>query len=168
MATLKTGNGHGKYFDPSSFHDVIAYILNPHKVPNFYGGYHINMIDPIEDMAQISTQYGKTNGVHLRHFILSFSPDEVQDASIVNKIARMIVPYLGREYQTVFAVHEDAPHLHIHIVCNAISYIDGHRYRGGIGDYNRLYYYIRSVLKAFRIYNFHDVPYVPASGHPDE
>ena len=151
MATLKTGNGHGKYFDPSSFHDVIAYILNPHKAPNFYGGYHINMIDPIEDMAQISTQYGKTNGVHLRHFILSFSPDEVQDASIVNKIARMIVPYLGREYQTVFAVHEDTPHLHIHIVCNAISYIDGHRYYGTRREFNGFKSYCKCILGKFGI-----------------
>ena len=151
MATIKTGNGHGKYHDPSSLHDVITYIMNPKKAPNYYGGFQVSPLDPIEDMELLTARYGKTNGVQLRHFIISFAPDELREASVVNKIARMIVPYLGSRYQTVFAVHEDKPHLHIHIVCNAISYVDGKRYRGTRKEFYDLLSYCNGVLRRFGV-----------------
>lgn len=153
MATIKTGNGNGKYHDPSALHDVITYVLNSWKAPNYFGGYRVNPITPIDDMQRVIEQFGKSNGVQLRHFIISFSPEETTDASVVNKIACLIIPYLGREYQTLFAVHEDTSHLHIHIVCNAISYIDGHRYRGTKQEFYGFKCYCNAILHRFRIGN---------------
>ena len=73
MATIKTGNGNGKYHDPSALHDVITYVLNSWKAPNYFGGYRVNPITPIDDMQRVIEQFGKSNGVQLRHFIISFS-----------------------------------------------------------------------------------------------
>ena len=104
-------------------------------------------------MQRVTEMFDKTNGVQLRHFIISFSPEETRSASIVNDIACMIVPYLGREYQTGFAVHEDTTHLHIHIVCNAISYLDGHRYRGTKKEFYDFICHCNQILRMFRMGN---------------
>jgi hypothetical protein len=153
MATLITGNGNGKYHDSSALHDVITYVLNTRKAPNYFGGFRVDRYNPIEDMQRVTEMFDKTNGVQLRHFIISFSPEETRSASIVNDIACMIVPYLGREYQTVFAVHEDTTHLHIHIVCNAISYLDGHRYRGSKKEFYDFICHCNQILRMFRMGN---------------
>ena len=77
---------------------------------------------------------------------------------VVAAIACEIIPYLGREYQVVFAVHEDKPHLHIHIVSNAISYIDGHRYYGTRQEFNGFKAHIKQVLRRYGIQTLQHVP----------
>ena len=131
MATLKTANGHGRYFDNAAKQDVINYIMDESKTPSrFIGGVRVDVNDIAGSMAAISERYGKSSGVQLRHFIISFSPGEVRNMDTVNEIAKEAVLFLGREYQTVYAVHEDTDHPHIHIVTNSVSYVDGHRYYG--------------------------------------
>ena len=43
MATLITGNGNGKYHDSSALHDVITYVLNTRKAPNYEINIQITM-----------------------------------------------------------------------------------------------------------------------------
>lgn len=169
MAIFKKISAKGKYQDDLTIPNLITYITRPDKTPcGIIAGNNIDFNDIAGSMVRVSESYNKNSRIRAHHFIVSFMPHEIPSQGIVICIAMEICRFFSDEYQIVYALHEDTQYPHLHFVFNSISYIDGHRYRGGIGDYNRLYYYIRSVLEAFRIYNFHDVPYVPASGHPDE
>ena len=131
MATLKTSNGHGKYFDEDAKQNVIEYIMKKGKTPHGYvGGVGVDGNDIVGSMKEVSEQFGKSNGVQLRHFIISFEQGEINNLNTADEIAREAALFLGREYQTVYAVHEDSDHPHAHIVCNSVSYVDGHRYYG--------------------------------------
>lgn len=131
MAILKTSNGRHKYFDDDSRKDVLDYILDPVKMPHGYcGKYTVDQENPHESMLLIAERYGKTFGVKLRHFIISFDPSELTDPKKAYDIALDIADFFIRDYQTVFAVHEDKDHLHIHFVINSISYVNGERYYG--------------------------------------
>ncbi len=148
MATLKTANGHGRYFDDAAKQDLINYIMNEAKTPSrFIGGVKVDANDIAGSMAAISERYGKSNGVQLRHFIISFSPGEVRSMDTVNEIAKEAVLFLGREYQTVYAVHENADHPHIHIVTNSVSYVDGHRYYGTRKEFKQFMSALRGIMR---------------------
>lgn len=153
MATIKTANQKGKYHDLNTRHALISYITNPSKTPSGCICYaHVDPDDPAADMDFIAAKYGKSDGVQARHFIFSFSPAELSSPSRTARIAREITAYLGREYQAVCAVHEDRSHLHIHVVINSISYLDGHRYYGRKQEFYALKNQVAQILRRYGIY----------------
>lgn len=151
MAILKTANTTGKYYEDHAKEDVINYILNPLKAKRYVGAYGVNMECPAESMKHISEQFGKINGVQLRHFIISFYPNELIDSVIANEIAKQFMLFFANEYQVVYAVHEDKPHLHIHVVINSVSYVDGHRYYGTRAEFKFMQKYMQNVLKRYNV-----------------
>ena len=75
----------------------------------------------------------------------------MNDPEVAYQIGQDVAEYLGREYKTVFSVHQDTDQLHIHMVTNAVSYLDGHRYRGTRGEFYGLKEWIDMVLKRYGI-----------------
>ena len=154
MATLKTTNGDGRFFDDKSREDSIKYILRTDKIKHsYYGGIAVDMQDIPGSMDIVAERFNKNTGVRVRHFILSFHPYEVSAPEVTNAIGKQIIRYIGKEYQAVYAVHEDTENLHIHIVMNAVSYVDGHRYRGTRGEFNAFKSYINKILRMHGIYD---------------
>ena len=152
MATFNTTNGEGRFMDDNSREDLIQYILRPDKIKHsYYGGIAVDMQDILGSMNAVAENFNKNTGVRIRHFILSFHPYELSDPENAYKIGMQIIRNIGREYQAVFAVHEDREHLHIHIASNAISHIDGHRYRGTREEFNVLKSFIAKVLRQYGI-----------------
>lgn len=152
MAIYKTANCKGKYFDEMAKEDVISYVINDNKmIHNYLGGVQVNEYDIVGSMKQISAHFKKENGVQIRHFIISFEPYELSNPLIVNEIAMHVMRYLGKEYQAIYAVHENTESLHIHIVMNSVSYIDGHRYRGTRAEHYEFMDFLRNVLKHYGI-----------------
>lgn len=153
MATLKTANGINKYFDDNSREDVINYILRIDKtIHNLYGSNMRDISNAATIMDNTAEKFSKASGVKLRHFIISFEPTEVTEPTVAYDIAKRIAAFFFGEYQTVFAVHEDKPHLHIHIVINSVSYTDGHRYYGKRQEFNAFKSYTKRVLADYGIY----------------
>lgn len=153
MATLKTANGINKYFDDNSREDVINYILRIDKtIHNLYGSNMRDISNAATIMDNTAEKFSKASGVKLRHFIISFEPTEVTEPTVAYDIAKRIAAFFFGEYQTVFAVHEDKPHLHIHIVINSISHMDGHRYYGKRQEFNTFKAYTKRVLADYGIY----------------
>ena len=77
----------------------------------------------------------RRQGSRLYHEVLMFSDEEmnkliVHDFRFVIGIAREICRYyFDSGFEAVYAIHYDLDkHLHIHIVVNAISFIDGRQY----------------------------------------
>ena len=154
MAIFKTCNGGHKYFDSDARQIVINYELRPDKaIHKLYGGNVPNVYDAPEIMDNTAEHFKKQYGVMLHHYIVSFEPYEVSDPSVVYEIGQEIASFFYPEYETVFAVHEDKRHLHIHIVTNSVSYTDGHKYLGKRKDYAALKSYITKTLRNYGIYN---------------
>ena len=149
MAILKVLNGKEKYYDIGAREDVARYICNPLKAESgFMGGVGIAE-DIVDSMNNVAVKFGKINGVQLRHFVLSFSPEELNCPETVFEIACPIAQFIGQEYQVVFSVHEDTDRLHIHFMFNSICYKDGHRYAGKKKEYYDLVNFVKSLLKHF-------------------
>ncbi len=147
MAILKALNQKGHYHDSDARNIVIKYILNPFKAcSGYYGGVYVDPEDIAGSMNNIAIRFNKNTGVQLRHYVLAFTPQEMDDIDIVYDIACNIARFIGREYQVVFAIHENTTNLHIHFVFNAISYIDGHRYYGKRKEYYDLINYLTELL----------------------
>lgn len=134
---------HQKYFDESSYHDVICYILN-HAV--YGGGAGVVSLETAPDeMLSAAIRFGKNSGKRLRHSVLSFSNMEAVSPEMADTFAQEIIQHYALEYQIVYAVHTNQENLHIHFVMNQISYVDGHRYRGQKQDYHAFEKHMRQV-----------------------
>ena len=70
---------------------------------------------------------------------------------VAYQIAYQAAWYYGREYQILFAVHENKQLLHVHFVMNTVSYLDGHKYAGKREDYYKFQDYLIQILKPFGI-----------------
>lgn len=153
MAILKTFNGNGNYRNENAMELVTDYIFNPYKtISGYYGGYGVSSQCPAESMMIVSEQFGKSKGVQLRHYVLSFAPCELTNPIVANEIGGRIAQFIGREYQALYAVHENREHLHIHIVSNSVSYIDGHRFYGRRKEFYKLMEGVQKILRDYGIY----------------
>ena len=156
MAILKFVNKKDKYKDSEAISNIMSYILDPEKSKRaLYGFNHIDPENPSKSMHEVSKSFKKSIGVQLRHYILSFTKYELSEPIIVDQIARALMTYYQDEYQCAYAVHEDTEYLHIHLVCNAISYVDGHRYRGTKREYYDFISWIKRLLQKNRIYTLY-------------
>lgn len=152
MAVLESFNGKGNYRNENAMELVKDYIFNPCKaISGYLGGYGVSCQCPAESMMIISEKFGKKNGVQLRHYALSFALYELNNPKIANEIGYRISAFIGKEYQTLYAVHENRDHLHIHIVANSVSYIDGHRFYGRKQEFYALMEGIRRILRDYGI-----------------
>lgn len=153
MAILKTFNGNGNYRNENAMELVTEYIFNPYKtISGYYGGYGVSSQCPAESMMIVSEQFGKSKGVQLRHYVLSFALCELTNPIVANEIGGRIAQFIGREYQALYAVHENREHLHIHIVSNSVSYIDGHRFYGRRKEFYKLMEGVQKILRDYGIY----------------
>jgi len=161
MAKLKTANQKGKYFDIEAKADTIAYVLNPYKAKHgCVGGVGVSPECPAESMEIVSEMFGKSDGSQLRHYILAFSEEELYNLQTVHAIAQHIAVCIGQEYQVVYAVHEDKSYLHIHMIVNTVSFVDGHRWRGSKAEFYQMLNAMKMILRQFQI---HRLDYVPTT-----
>lgn len=152
MATIKFANEAGKYADANALETVITYILQVHKTPSrIIGGIGVDLQNATENMHAVSQHFRKDYGIRLRHFILSFYPQETPQIHIAQKIAEQICSHIGKRYQIVYALHEDTAMLHLHFVFNSVSYVDGYKYHGSKEDFYTLLNLIRGILIPYGI-----------------
>lgn len=147
MATYKvTGIGeHQKFFDKNSYYDCIHYIFDSQKAA-YIGGCNINSTQTAAvEMTQVAIAFGKNSGKRLRHSIVSFDQSEYITPERANDYAQRIVQHYAPEYQIVYAVHVNTDEVHIHMVMNQISFLDGHRYGGKKKDYYDFMRHIRNI-----------------------
>ena len=130
MAIFKMVSGSGKYQDDLAIPNLISYITDGNKAKgDFIGGCNIDFNNIAGSMIQVSEQFKKNSHIRAHHFIVSFLPYEVHSVGVLICIANQICQYFSDEYQIVYALHEDTGYPHLHFVFNAVSYVDGHRYR---------------------------------------
>ena len=122
------------------------------KIPSeLVSGFGVNISQAAYEMERLSEAYGKTEGIHLRHMVLSFSPSEIEQLQPdalgeIYKIGTYAAQYYGSEYQIVYSLHEDSGNYHVHFVMNTVSFLTGRKYRGDKADYYRFQDYLKEFL----------------------
>lgn len=166
MILFKKIASSGKYHDDLAIQNVLTYITRKDKTPSgniFYS--HESMPHIIDSMISVSKQFGKYSKIRLHHFILTFKPRE---STFLPLVAQDICDNIGRIYQVVVAQHEDTHNPHLHVVFNAVSYINGYKYHGGKEDYYELIESMNIIVRRYISDYVIPVKYLPNPNSPHE
>ena len=123
MAIVKVVKKSGKTY--KSLKKVLSYVGE--KACETYG---INCNDSYKKVAykflETKDYFQKTNGRQYRHYIQSFSPNEVSKEKILEIAIKWAEKsFLGHEI--FIAVHDDKEHLHSHFIVNTVNFETGEK-----------------------------------------
>lgn len=150
-----------QYSDNGALYRVLNYALSGMII----GGYGINPNYAYNQMMMVKLAYGKTGGVQLKHYVLSFTNREF--LSLTWKEIEDMCYYICQvfcEYQTVFSIHGNSDHIHVHFVMNTVSYWDGKKYAAGLVKFNEAKNMLREVYPHFKSFLFQSRKY--SAGRP--
>ncbi len=118
---------------------AIDYICKPEKTQNgFWIGVQ-NCISPYEDFMRTKEEFHKKGGRQGYHFVISFSDADQQKVTqqMAYEIAQEFAAEYLKDYEVVFAAHNDTEHMHAHLIFNAVNILDGKKYHYADGDWAR-------------------------------
>lgn len=128
------GHFHGKHLKSS-----LEYILKPEKTQDgrLVGAINCQVDTGFEQMKETKRLFGKIDKRQGYHLILSFKEDEVAPDTAMEITQKFVQEYLGKEYEAVYAVHDNTDHVHSHIIFNSVGFVSGKKYRYEKGDWAR-------------------------------
>lgn len=139
---------HNDYPDERSLQKVLNYALNT----SFYGGYAVDPEAAFEQMMFVKRNAYKVSGVQLKHFILSFSDQEMLYLNFEDllHLGFQIGNFL-KEYQLVYGIHTNTEHIHMHFVMNTVSFLDGHKYADGLYTFRKMCSFLAAYYPRFSV-----------------
>ena len=126
--------------DIEAVEGVIKYIKNNDKTEQckYVKAYNCTIDKAFSEMMETQEFFGKAgrkNSVLAYHLVQSFKDFETTP-EIAHKCGLELAARLfADKYEVVVATHLDHKHLHNHIIINAVSYLDGYKYRNNFKDY---------------------------------
>lgn len=72
------------------------------------------------------------------HLVLSCPPGEASPDVMMKITQEFINEFLENKYEAIYAVHNNTEKIHSHIIFNAVSFIDGKKYRYEKGDWAKI------------------------------
>ncbi|MEY8518666.1 relaxase/mobilization nuclease domain-containing protein [Lachnospiraceae bacterium 29-84] len=116
---------------------ALDYITVPEKTGGgrFVGSLNCQQEKVYEQMRQTKEQFGKTDQRQGYHLIISFVEGEVDADTAFEVIGKFAKEYLGKDYEALYAVHDNTDHIHGHIIFNSVSFRNGMKYRYKKGDW---------------------------------
>ncbi|MGN0509437.1 MAG: relaxase/mobilization nuclease domain-containing protein [Ruminococcus sp.] len=126
--------------DIEAVEGVIKYIKNNDKTEQckYVKAYNCTIDKAFSEMMETQEFFGKAgrkNSVLAYHLVQSFKDFETTP-EIAHKCGLELAERLfADKYEVVVATHLDHEHLHNHIIINAVSYLDGYKYRNNFKDY---------------------------------
>lgn len=127
---------------------VIKYAMNGCKTaaenPNgnekacFVSGVNCFADTALDEMLSVQRHFGKTGGNVAYHCYQSFRPGEVTPGQCHQLGIELANRMWGDKYQVLVATHLDKDHLHNHLVCCSVSFIDGKKFNDNKGAYAKL------------------------------
>ena len=123
---------------------VIEYAMNGDKTMGdnergcYVTGVNCFAETALEEMQSVQQHYGKTGGNIGYHCYQSFRPGEVTPEQCHQLGIELARRMWGDKYQVLVATHLDRDHLHNHLVCCSVSFIDGKKFNDNKGAYAKL------------------------------
>lgn len=159
--SAKNGPYPKKYRDDDAIRAVVAYIFNWDKTYGRVGGWSVSTADVATvagEMNLVSALWNQRQGVRLRHWIITFSRQELDwleeqlhrpAADVVEELGWSCSYYYAARHQVVFGVHCDDALYHLHFAMNTVSYQDGKKYSGTKADLYQYTRYLKGVLNQY-------------------
>ncbi|MBO5259031.1 MAG: relaxase/mobilization nuclease domain-containing protein [Agathobacter sp.] len=124
---------------PQHLYNAIHYILDEEKTKEIWigGNAGVECQEVFENFMETKRFWNKEEGRQGYHFVISFSPGEVDENKCFEVAEEFCSRYLGDRYDYVFAVHNDKDHIHAHVIFNSVSRIDGLKYYYADGDWEK-------------------------------
>ncbi len=115
------------------------YIMELQKTGNgkWVAGLNCQTEDAYGQMRRTKKDFDKTDKRQGYHIIISFTEGEVDEETAFSIIGRFAEEYLGKDYEAVYAVHNNTSHIHGHIIFNSVSFRDGKKYRYEKGEWEK-------------------------------
>ena len=125
------------YPDTHSLQYVIGYVLRS----AMRGGYGVSP-DPqwaFDEMYFVKRAFYQTDALQLKRFLISYSHEEAMFIDFEEMLQTAFeAAKLFQEYQIVYGLHLDGSHVHVHMVMNTTSFIDGHQYSDGLSGITKV------------------------------
>ena len=139
------------YDNPYALHGLLKYIFTDKssedgRMCRFCGSYCTNIYSAEAEMMAVKNYFLKNDGRGARHFVVSLGSSSLFFPAEANTLAQKVCCYYGKEYQIVYAVHENTKNLHIHFVMNTVSYIDGHKFSESPYEFQQFKNYVQSMI----------------------
>ena len=123
---------------------VIEYAMNGEKTEGsnerscYVTGVNCFAETALDEMLSAQKHFGKTSGNVAYHCYQSFKPGEVTPEQCHRLGVELAERMWGDKYQVLVATHLDRDHLHNHLVCCSVSFIDGKKFNDNKAAYSRL------------------------------
>ena len=115
--------------------------MNPEKTQgglNIGGNAGITWDWVYESMLENKKYWHKEDGSQGFHYVISFPPEADVPRQTAHEIAQEFCDrLLGENYYYVYAIHDDKPHLHIHVTFDSVSRLTGVKYHSPHGDWEK-------------------------------
>ncbi len=123
--------------------NAISYITKDFKTENglYVSGYNCLPETALQQMLNTKRRYNKMGGRQGYHIIISFeeAADTVDKDIAMEIIGKFVKEYLGKEFEAVYALHDDTDHIHGHIVFNSVRCVEqGLKYDYRNGDWDNI------------------------------
>lgn len=114
-------------FQAKHLANTINYITKDSKTENgLYVSCHNCLPETaLKQMLNTKRRYDKMGGRQGYHIIISFeeAADTVDKDVAMKIIGKFVEEYLGKEFEAVYALHDDTDHIHGHIAFNSVRCI---------------------------------------------
>ena len=123
---------------------VIMYAMNGEKTADtdekacYVTGVNCYAETVLDEMLSTQRRFGKTGGNVAYHCYQSFKPGEVTPQQCHELGVELARRMFGDRYQVLVATHLDKDHLHNHLVCCSVSFIDGKKFNDNKAAYTKL------------------------------
>lgn len=151
MPAIKFVNQSGDYLEIAAVENTILYCTDIRKT-NYqhigcYPSLSTDYCDWIEEFLMVKHIYHKEKGEQVKHRIVSFSEWELVNYRDAEQFGYEVARAYGENYQTVYAVHQDKVHVHVHFIINTVAYNTGKRFDWGPAEYTWLRHITDNWLK---------------------
>ena len=130
----KTANPNDTNSDLQALGDVVQYATNGQKTEQqfFVTGVNCDAVTARQEMQAVKRQFGDTREIVCYHGYQSFRHGEVTPEQAHEIGVKLAESMWGDRFQVVVATHLNTECLHNHFVVNAVSFVDGKRYKGDL------------------------------------
>ena len=118
----------------------LRYIMNPEKTEHgrYVCGHNCIPEQALSQMVDTKRHFGKLDKRQGYHFILSIEEDEVSEEEAFQVVGEFVAEFLGKDFEAVYAVHNDTDHIHGHIIFNSVRCTTGYKYDYKNGDWENI------------------------------
>ena len=134
--------------------NVISYVLRCDKVREGFvditGPYNhdsINWDKVYQVFLHEKRLWNKDSGRMYAHNIISFHRDESVTPEECMRIGKAFADQFFPEHQTLISIHQDKNHLHIHLVTNSVSFVNGRKLHQTKHDLDRQKEYTNALCR---------------------